>query len=96
MASLTRIQMHPRSPNIGSRPRAPAIKKPPMNGVFLLAGLPGLEPRLTESESAVLPLDDSPITNFPYYAYFNLKINKNFKNLINKFLKPFSPDKLCR
>ena len=58
--SLTRIQMHPRSPNIGSRPRAPAIKKPPINGGFLLAGLPGLEPRLTESESAVLPLDDSP------------------------------------
>ena len=29
--------------------------------MFGLAGLPGLEPRLTESESAVLPLDDSPI-----------------------------------
>ena len=39
-ASLTRIQMHPRSPNIGSRPRAPAIKKPPINGgvIWGLAG----------------------------------------------------------
>lgn len=26
-----------------------------------LAGIPGLEPGLTESESAVLPLDDIPI-----------------------------------
>ncbi len=27
-----------------------------------MAGVPGLEPRLTESESAVLPLDDTPKT----------------------------------
>ena len=27
-----------------------------------LAGEPGFEPRLTESESAVLPLDDSPLS----------------------------------
>ena len=31
---------------------------------FFLAGELGLEPRLTESESAVLPLDDSPIQSF--------------------------------
>ena len=36
-------------------------KKPPEKKVFLcMAGIPGLEPRLTESESAVLPLDDIP------------------------------------
>ena len=31
------------------------------NSLFLLAGDPGFEPGLTESESGVLPLDKSPI-----------------------------------
>ena len=31
---------------------------------LLLAASPGLEPRLTESESAVLPLDDEAIHSF--------------------------------
>ena len=31
-----------------------------MVGPFYLAGELGFEPRLTESESVVLPLDDSP------------------------------------
>ena len=30
----------------------------------MLAASPGLEPRLTESESAVLPLDDEAIIGF--------------------------------
>ena len=38
------------------------IKKCPRRGIFLLAALHGFEPRLTESESAVLPLDDSAIS----------------------------------
>ena len=33
-----------------------------------MAGIPGLEPRLTESESAVLPLDDIPFL-FPIIKY---------------------------
>lgn len=36
------------------------LKKPPFGG-SLVAASPGLEPRLTESESAVLPLDDEAI-----------------------------------
>ena len=37
-------------------------QKSPVNGAFLwLAGELGFEPRLAESESAVLPLDDSPM-----------------------------------
>ena len=37
------------------------IKKAPVQGLFLwMAGELGFEPRLTESESVVLPLDDSP------------------------------------
>ena len=41
-----------------------AVKKKPLkiNGLEV-AGEPGLEPRLTESESAVLPLNYSPMTN---------------------------------
>src|SRR3974390_858739 len=35
-------------------------KGPPFGGPFFLAGGLGFEPRLTESESAVLPLDDPP------------------------------------
>lgn len=30
---------------------------------LFLAGVPGFEPRLTESESAVLPLDDTPMND---------------------------------
>ena len=36
------------------------LKKPPKGGA-LVAASPGLEPRLTESESAVLPLDDEAL-----------------------------------
>lgn len=32
-----------------------------MAGRFLMAGRPGFEPGLTESESVVLPLDDLPV-----------------------------------
>lgn len=39
--------------------------------VLLLAASPGLEPRLTESESAVLPLDDEAI------HFFNKQSNKS-------------------
>lgn len=38
---------------------------------LLLAASPGLEPRLTESESAVLPLDDEAI------HFFNKQSNKS-------------------
>lgn len=38
-------------------------KKHPSGCFFLLAASPGFEPRLTESESAVLPLDDEAIIN---------------------------------
>lgn len=38
---------------------------------LLLAAPPGLEPRLTESESAVLPLDDEAI------HFFNKQSNKS-------------------
>lgn len=36
-------------------------KKAPFKVLFTLAASPGLEPRLTESESAVLPLDDEAL-----------------------------------
>ena len=36
------------------------------NLLFLLAGGPGFEPGLTESESVVLPLDDPPIVGNLY------------------------------
>lgn len=46
----------------GSHPVSQTIKKHHHKGdAFLLAALHGFEPRLTESESAVLPLDDSAI-----------------------------------
>ena len=45
----------------GSHRVLQAIKKAPLKGAFLMAALHGFEPRLTESESAVLPLDDSAI-----------------------------------
>ena len=35
-----------------------------------MAGIPGLEPRLTESESAVLPLDDIPTTALHHNLFF--------------------------
>ena len=38
-----------------------ANKKSTIKVLFTLAASPGLEPRLTESESAVLPLDDEAI-----------------------------------
>ena len=40
-------------------------KKSPKNqgDIIKLAASPGLEPRLTESESAVLPLDDEAISS---------------------------------
>ncbi len=37
------------------------IKKAPKKGLFCVAGEQGFEPWLAESESAVLPLDDSPM-----------------------------------
>ena len=43
------------------------LKKPPSvfaEGGFLLVGPQGLEPRLAEPESAVLPLDDGPMTHY--------------------------------
>lgn len=39
----------------------PSKKRPIQWSFFLLAASPGFEPRLTESESAVLPLDDEAI-----------------------------------
>ena len=39
-----------------------------------LAGLPGLEPRLTESESAVLPLDDSPTSVYSTIKAFEKQV----------------------
>ena len=46
---------------------------PPQAGTFavlrLLAGERGFEPRLTESESVVLPLDDSPALR--YRAFYS-------------------------
>ena len=37
--------------------------------LFKLAASPGLEPRLTESESAVLPLDDEATSNVKLYLF---------------------------
>ncbi len=37
--------------------------KPLDDGPFILAGMEGVEPPLTEPESAVLPLDDTPVTS---------------------------------
>ena len=42
----------------------PKRRRPQNGGVDDLAGGPGFEPGLTESESVVLPLDDPPITGF--------------------------------
>lgn len=54
-------------------------KKSPKNqgDIIKLAALPGFEPRLTESESAVLPLDDKAITALqqPQYDFLLHKSN---------------------
>ena len=47
---------------LGSSPQVNhPTKKAPQRALILLAASPGLEPRLTESESAVLPLDDEAL-----------------------------------
>ena len=72
-------KLHLVSTTIRSEPKswfssgcALATKKAPENGGFFMAASPGLEPRLTESESAVLPLDDEAIiqTTLNIYAFF--------------------------
>ena len=61
-------------------------KKSPKNqgDIIKLAASPGLEPRLTESESAVLPLDDEAFIfatstllslNFRFVKYFYKKLH---------------------
>ena len=64
-----------------------------------MAASPGFEPRLTESESAVLPLDDEAISsNDPFIIRFILSVNTfsyNFsQNLIAKKKRknPFDND----
>ncbi len=42
-----------------------------------MAASPGLEPRLTESESAVLPLDDEAIELITHYIYAFLLLLSN-------------------
>lgn len=42
-----------------------------------MAASPGLEPRLTESESAVLPLDDEAIALTTHYIYAFLLLLSN-------------------
>ena len=58
-------------------------KTSPVRGGSLLAALPGFEPRLTESESAVLPLDDKAIIScrrvftlfyFISQTFFNISV----------------------
>ncbi len=48
-----------------------ATKKPALGGFYLLAGDGGFEPPHTESESVVLPLDESPITLLSRNRCFN-------------------------
>src|SRR4249919_2415641 len=49
-----------------SSEKIPPTKKAPLSrGLFRVAGELGFEPRLTVSETVVLPLDDSPIRNAP-------------------------------
>lgn len=44
-----------------------------------MAGIPGLEPRLTESESAVLPLDDIPFNSDLFnISFFSLNCKPFF------------------
>lgn len=56
------VGAHQRLPGQGGQnPGTPDTKRPATRGAGLgLAGGRGFEPRLTESESAVLPLDDPP------------------------------------
>lgn len=49
-----------------------------------MAGIPGLEPRLTESESAVLPLDDIPLQGV---LYISTKKNQVKNSLDNSKIK---------
>lgn len=50
-----------------------------------MAALHGFEPRLTESESAVLPLDDSAMVFAGFCIYqFILKCNPNFEFFLIK------------
>ena len=59
----------------------------------MLAASPGLEPRLTESESAVLPLDDEAIRLSS--SYIRQK-NKLVKHFVVKFLSSvFCLTKFC-
>ena len=72
------MQMLESEPLRGSYRVVRAIKKTPLNkGVFLLAASHGFEPRLTESESAVLPLDDEAKVFYAWFVYI-----KNFLNAI--------------
>ena len=56
-------------PNWFSHKDKTANKKSTARVLFLLAASPGLEPRLTESESAVLPLDDEATKDFVRQGY---------------------------
>lgn len=52
-----------------------------------MAASPGLEPRLTESESAVLPLDDEAIELITHYIYAFLLLLSN--GLLHTLIKKF-------
>ena len=51
--------------------------------VLLMAGIPGFEPRLTESESAVLPLDDIPLNTL--IITYPILLCKHFLSLFHLF-----------
>ena len=69
-----------RTTNRGSRPMCLSQQKSTRMGAFLLAALHGFEPRLTESESAVLPLDDSAMVNsLLLYISLILKLQSYFQ-----------------
>ena len=67
---------------VGSRPMTKAANKKtsPARGGSLLAALPGFEPRLTESESAVLPLDDKAIISCKKLITLFYLISQTFFN----------------
>ena len=52
--------------------RIPNKKNTPVGCFFYLVGAHGLEPRYTESESAVLPLNYAPMPG--YYMHINLNL----------------------
>src|SRR5690606_19130097 len=52
--------VEPRTPRFSILVPKPKQKGPDLRALFILAGGLGFEPRLTESESVVLPLDDPP------------------------------------